>query len=436
MKTSCKHHPLRFFTFLALSAIGFLSCTNDVSIRKEITFWAMGAEGGQIQKMVPEFENQTGIKVRIQSIPWTAAQEKLITAFASNNLPDAFQLGNTWIPEFTALHAIEDLDPWISPQGGIDRENYFQGIWDTNEIDSVIYGIPWYIDTRIFFYRKDILERAGFLSFPKTWDELYSLCRKIKKTSPDSDRYPIYIPTNEWAPFVIFGLQAGSSILKENNSYGDFSGDSFRKAFSYLIRFHEEHLAPIGISQVTNIYQAFAEGYLAMYISGPWNIPEFKRAMTGPLQNQWMTASLPGPEPGLPGISLAGGSSLVMAGRSTQKENVWKWFEYLSLPATQIRFYDLTSDLPAVREAWKDPLLKDDPFMKAFFTQFENVVSTPKIPEWEQIAFLKIQQYAESAARGVMDIDQALNALDKDVDQILEKRRWMLRKQAEKAHEK
>ena len=86
----------------------------------------------------------------------------------------------------------------------------------------------------------------------------------------------------------------------------------------------------------------------------------------------------------------------------------------------------MLNNLPAVKEAWENPILKDDPYMKAFYEQFTNVRATPKIPEWEQIAFAKVQQYAELAARNVMSVDEALRKLDKDVDKILEKRRWIL----------
>jgi multiple sugar transport system substrate-binding protein len=86
----------------------------------------------------------------------------------------------------------------------------------------------------------------------------------------------------------------------------------------------------------------------------------------------------------------------------------------------------MLNNLPSVKEAWDNPIFKDDPYMQAFYTQFTNVRATPKIPEWEQIAFAKIQQYAELAARNVMSVDEALKNLDKDVDQILEKRRWLV----------
>ena len=36
------------------------------------------------------------------------------------------------------------------------NNNYFAGIWSTNMDSSNVYGIPWYVDTRLLFYRKDI----------------------------------------------------------------------------------------------------------------------------------------------------------------------------------------------------------------------------------------------------------------------------------------
>ncbi len=402
------------------------SCSKNEKGVTTIKFWAMGAEAEFLIKLIPEFEKENpGIKVHVQQMPWTAAQEKLITAVASDNTPDLCQLGNTWIPQFSSLNSITPMNKWIEKSASIKKENFFEGIWDTNIIDSIVYGIPWYVDTRVLFYRKDIFQRAGYDHSPKTWEELFDLSRKIKALFPNEDKYAIYLPTNEWAPFVIFGLQAGSDILKEKNTRGDFNSKEFKEAFNYLVKFHKERLAPIGISQVTNVYQAFADEYFSMYISGPWNIPEFKKWMKGDLTDKWSTAPLPAYKDNYPGVSLAGGSSLVIFNNSQHKEEAWKLIEYLSRPHIQIEFYKLLNDLPSIKEAWNDPILKDDPYMKAFYEQFFHVVATPKVPEWEQIAFSKVQQYAELAARNALTVDEALKQLDNDVDRILEKRRWL-----------
>ena len=394
-----------------------------------LTFWGLGSEGEYVQKLIPEFEKRNpGIKIKAQMIPWTAAQEKLIAAYASDNLPDAFQIGNTWIPQFVALNALEILDQWVQKSEEIKPDNYFSGIWETNVIENIVYGIPWYIDTRVLFYRKDVLAEAGYNSPPASWKELYDLSVKIKALYAGQDKYAIYLPTNEWVIFVIFGLQNGAILLRDNSCYGNFSSSEFKAAFDYLIRFHNEGLAPKGISQVTNVYQAFAQRYFSMYISGPWNIKEFKKWLTGELADKWMTAPLPSPDGSGPGISLAGGSSLVISRKSRKKEAIWKFVEYLSQPATQLEFFHLLYDLPAVKSAWNDPSLKNDPYIKAFYTQFKNVKSMPKVIEWEQIAFAKLQQYAELAAMGAMTVDESLRNLDKATNQILEKRRWLQNK--------
>ena len=412
--------------YLSLIILLSFSCSES-SKETVIDFWGLGSEGEFVKLLIPKFEAENpGIKVKVQMAPWTAAQEKLISAFASENLPDVFQLGNTWIPQFAQLEGISELSDLIRKSTTLKKENYFSGIWDTNVLDSLVYGIPWYIDTRVLFYRTDVFKKAGFDSPPKTWDELYQLSKRIRESHKGEEKYAIFIATNEWANFVIFGLQNGAEILKDNNTYGNFSSEKFAEAFTYLTNFYKENLTPLGVSQVTNVYQAFAEEYFSMYISGPWNISEFKKWMTGDLKDKWMTAALPGPNENTKGVSLAGGSSLVISQRSEHKEEAWKLIEFLSKPETQIEFYHLVNDLPAVKEAWKDTSLSNNPYMKAFYEQFNNVVATPKIPEWEQIVFSKLQQYVELAARNVLTVKEALKRLDDDVNVILEKRRWML----------
>jgi multiple sugar transport system substrate-binding protein len=237
--------------------------------------------------------------------------------------------------------------------------------------------------------------------------------------------HAIFLPTNnEWAPSVIMGLQMHSLLLKDRDTRGDFSGMEFRRAMEKFHEFFTEGLAPVKTTQIINLYQAFAENQFAMYISGPWNIGEFSRRLPTELQSSWMTAPLPGPDGGI-GLSLAGGSSLVMLRTSTRKSEVWKLIEFLSAPVQQLQFYRLTGNLPARVEAWRDSALVHNRYARAFFTQLNHVIPTPKVPEWEQIA-QKEREYSELIAMGTMSVEEAMTALDRDVNVMLEKRRWMI----------
>ncbi len=411
-------------TLVALSA--FSGCGEKRDARVEVVFWAFGAEGEHVQGLIPGFEAKNpDIHVRLQMIPWTAAHEKVLTAYAGDATPDLCQWGNTWIPEMRLLEALEPLNDWVQASKVVHREGYFPGVWATNEMDSILYGIPWYVDTRVIFYRKDLLARAGFPRPPQTWTEWKQASKAIVNLHPNEEKYALLLPTTEWAPPVILGLQRGATLLSNHDTQGAFSAPEFSQAFDFYISFFRDHEAPIGNTQVTNIYQGLAEGFFAMYISGPWNIGEFRRRMPDSLRDEWTTAPLPSPDSISPGASLAGGSSLVLFRASRHKEAAWRLVEYLEDPEQQLRFYHETGDLPARVEAWNDSSLANNVYVRAFHTQLGRVVSPPKIPEWEQIA-MKVQDYADLASRGTLSVKDALAALDRDVNVILEKRRWML----------
>ena len=117
-------------TLLLVLCIPLLQgCGRSGDTGVEIRFWAMGSEGENVRQLIQEFERRNpGIRVRLQVIPWTAAHEKLLTAYAGNSTPDVAQLGNTWVPEFRVLDALELLDPWIRSSGVIRAGSYFPGI--------------------------------------------------------------------------------------------------------------------------------------------------------------------------------------------------------------------------------------------------------------------------------------------------------------------
>ncbi|MBA3343094.1 MAG: sugar ABC transporter substrate-binding protein [Gemmatimonadaceae bacterium] len=384
----------------------------------------MGREGEVVSELIPEFERANPrIRVQVQQIPWTAAHEKLLTAYVGDATPDIAMLGNTWVPEFVALDALEPLDARVASSRDVVRADYFPGIWSTNVVDGVTYGVPWYVDTRVLFYRTDLLAKAGYDRMPATWNDWHSAMTRIK-AGMSAGQYPLLIPITEWAPPVILGLQAGSTLLRDGGRYGAFSESPFRKGFEFYGRLFRDSLAPaLSASEISNLYQEFERGNIAMYISGPWQIGEFTNRLPKALQDKWMTAPLPGMEG--PGVSLAGGASLSLFRHSQHKREAWKLMEYLSRPDIQLRFYKLTGDLPARREAWRDSSLAGNRYARAFREQLDRVVPTPQVPEWEQIA-TKVMEHGERAVRGRMSNERALAALDRDVAGILEKRRWLM----------
>lgn len=396
------------------------------SRQEVITFWAMGREGEVVTELLPEFErSHPGIKVVVQQLPWTAAHEKLLTAFAGDATPDVAQLGNTWIPEMSALGALEPLGPRIAASNVIAQNDYFPGIWDTNVIDGAVYGVPWYVDTRLLFYRKDLLAQAGFNAPPQTWDEWRRMLMAIKARA-GAQAYAVLLPVNEFEPLLVLGLQQGSPLLREDGRWGNFRSADFRQALGFYREMFQQGWAPaMTNNQIANLYTEFGRGYFSFYISGPWNIGEFKRRLPPEQQGNWMTAPMPGPQG--PGASSAGGASLVVFKASKHKQQAWALVEYLSSATVQQRFHALTGNLPPRRSVWETPALSQDVHAQAFRAQLERAKPSPKVPEWERIAN-EMQLIAAQVVHGNLSLDQAVQELDGRVDAMLEKRRWMLDK--------
>jgi multiple sugar transport system substrate-binding protein len=421
-----------------------------------VRFWAFGREGEVVRELIPEFEAANpGVRIEAQQIPWTAAHEKLLTGFVGRATPDVAQLGNTWVPELVALGALAPLDEGIAASEVIDRSDYFPGVWNTNGLDdgdgARVWGLPWYVDTRLLFYRADLVgEGTGIPWPPRSWAEWRAAMVSLRERGGPDD-YAILLPIDEWAQPVILGLQQGATLLDPEGRHGAFSDPRFRAAMAWYAGLYEDGLAPpLDLSTLANLYQQFAEGEFAMVITGPWNVGEFRRRLGPDQQHLWATAPLPPPEEGMgyPGASLAGGSSLVVFRQPSEddeddedgeaaarREAAWRWVEYLSAPEQQLRFQELTGNLPARRSVWRGLTgsggLADDPKVAPFLTQLENAVTPPKVPEWERIA-TRVAQCAEQITRGGRDLDEALAALDEDVDRMLEKRRYLLDRQEER----
>jgi multiple sugar transport system substrate-binding protein len=407
-----------------LTALVIGGCARERDSRQVVTFWVMGYEGEVVAKLLPEFERRNpDIKVDLQLLPWLSAHEKLLTAFAGDALPDVCPLGNTWIPEFAELGALEPLNDNIAATPGFNTQDFFPGVWDSGVVEGRVYAVPWYVETRLPFYRIDMLRKAGIRQPPKSWDEWRTAMAAVKREAGPGN-YSILMPLNEFEPLLSLAIQQPEPLLRDDGRYGNFRSAGFKQSLGFYKEMFDKRWAPLATSnQISNVWDEFGKGFFSFYISGPWNIAKFKERLPPAQQDDWMTMPLPGPNG--PGASLANGTSFVVFRDSPRKAAAWKLIRYLSSPEIQAQFHALTGDLPSRRSPWTTPGLARDPYAKAFREQLERAVPTPKVPEWERIA-TEMRLVGELVANGRMDVDQAAAELDRRTDLILEKRRWML----------
>lgn len=404
-------------------------CRNDDG-RRSVDFWAFGSEGETVRPLLAAFEQENpGIEVRLQQIPWSAAHEKLLTAFVGDAMPDVFQVGNTWLPELVTLGAVARLDDRLSQNFGSGvglqpgLEEFFPAAVAAAQHGAHTYALPWYVDTRVLFYRSDLLQAAGIEIPDSTWDAWRASLPRLA-ASHTRDRYPLLLPINEWEAPVILAWRHGAQLLRDGARYGAFREAAFRRGFDEYLAFFRERLAVPPEAPGVDTHADFARGRFGWFLSGPWTVGVLRQRLRQEAAIQWSTLPLPTAADGTAMVSVAGGASLALSPSSDVPEAAWSLMAYLTTAAAQQQFFALAGDLPARRDAWDEAMRTQAP-TRAFWQQMQHARTAPRIAEWERIA-QAIARQAEAAVRGMRSPEEALRQLDAAVDTILEKRRWLL----------
>lgn len=408
----------------ALAALPLLPGLGGCGARRggALTVWAMGNEGASLPALLRGIDWPPGAPpIEVQPLPWTAAHEKLLTGFAGGSLPVVGQVGNSWIAELAAIGAIAPVPAAAEPLLG----DQFAAVVDTNRIAGRTWGVPWYVDTRLQYYRTDLFARAGHAAPPPDWAEWKRALHKVKAAAGDGN-YAALLPLNEYEQLTTMALSAGARMLRDEGARGAFADAEFKAALAFYKSLFDEGLAPRAAStQISNVWDEFAKGFFSLFLSGPWTIGDLNSRLAPAMRGKWATAPNPGPHG--TGSAAPGGSSLVVFARQAQERTGWDLIAHLMAADTQARFQRLTGNLPARRSVWRRTGLASDPVVAPFAVQLDHARALPKVPEWERIV-TEMQVVAERMVRGEYGIDEAAREIDRRADRLLEKRRWMLDK--------
>ena len=365
----------------------------------ELTVWAMGTEGENLPKLTKSFEQANpGVKVTVTPIPWDAAHNKFTTAITAQSLPDAAMVGTTWMGEFADLDA---LDP---TPAGIDSSTFFPGALDTTKVGETQYGVPWYVETRLVYYRKDLAAKAGITAPPTDWDGLKAMAKAMKEKA--GAKYGINLQPGgqgSWQTVMPFAWSAGASITADGDKEFTLDTPEMQEGLSYYQSFFTEKLA--GTDLPPNQTEAqFVSGQVPMFISGPWMVGSIAKLGGQKMKDNIGVFEMPKNKTS---TSFVGGSNFVVFKNSKNKDSAWQLVKFLSDAKTQAEWFKLSTDLPAVKSAWEDPSIASDPLLPIFGRQLEDAKAPPAIVNWEQVATAFDTEVEKMAKAGQSPADTA-----------------------------
>lgn len=375
----------------------------------------MNVEGEKTPLLLPPFEAATGTTVDIQALPWTAAHEKILTAYAGGSLPDVLMVANSWLAELAMLGAIAPVPASLAT-------GLLPSARAAATIDGRVRGVPWIVDTQMQFYRRDLLNAAGYAAPPSDWAGWKTMAHAVKRRRPDDFAVLMLL---DWPEQLMhFAAQQPESMLRDRSARGNFRAPGFRAALAFYKSLFDERLAPpITGTQLGSSLTAFARGWFAILPAGVDFTGDLTSRAAEVPRASWGVAEMPGARG--PADGLLAGSSLVVTSTARDPNRAWQLVEYLTAPSAQLRLHAITGDLPSRASAWTAPQLARDPVAATFGGQLARGAVAPAVPEWARIID-EVQKLAERMVRGQFGVDEAARLMDTRVDTLLAKRRWLL----------
>lgn len=369
-----------------------------------LTVWVMGDSAAHFDELVKPFEDKTGADVTTVAIPWDAIDQKFTTAVASGEGPDLIQIGLSKLRTFASSGALLTLDDaTVAGYPNLAASNFIDGVaGDATAIDGAVQSLPWVADTRVLFYRSDILSEAGIDAPPATWDELRADAKKLAERGKDS--YGYYIP--QWdspLPVVMTWAQGGDVVDADGKI--NFDTPEFAKAVDLYTGLYADGSVPTNSD--FDQTQGFISGATPMLVSGPYLAAAIKDAAPE-LDGKWNVSVLP---KAVAGTSLLAGSNMGIWGATKNKEGALALADYLSDPATQLKWFELDGQLPTVKAALSDPTLAADPLVAVYSAQLADAKLLPLVPNWDGETGKALLDALNSIVLTGADRKQALDGL-------------------------
>lgn len=344
---------------------------------------------GLWEKQTRDFEKDTGIQVEFIQMDWNEVQTKIMIDLAAGGSSyDVIEFDNGWVEKFAATD-------WLEPLNDFGDNAYFNsllpGILNTFTVGDDILGVGWNNDTRFFFYNKAMLDKAGIKQPPRTWKEVIdqSLLLKSKRIS----EYPLSEAwTQEWAlaNYLAFYLYSfGTSYFDEqgNITINKAKGiEAIQFMYDLLKKYQIMDPSSITLTQ-EGAADLLYRGSTAFYFQGPPSTYSYSNdpSMSSVLGQLEVASWLPALTTDVQ-TTLTLPEAFAIPRSSKNKENAWKYIEYMISPEKDKERSLIIGSLPLFSEAYEDPeLLALYPYWKQFGAQSEVARPLPLVSWYDEL---------------------------------------------------
>ncbi|MEU7303359.1 sugar ABC transporter substrate-binding protein [Streptomyces sp. NPDC007206] len=398
---------------------------------KTLTYWASN-QGASIavdkQVLQPEldkFQKQTGIKVKLEVVPWSDLLNRILTATTSGQGPDVLNIGNTWS---ASLQATGALLPWDAKNfdkiGGRDRF-VDSALGSTGVTGKDPAAVPLYSMAYALYYNKKIFADAGISKPPATWDELVADGKKIKaKGKSPLGAEGSNLSENIHHVFV-FAKQRGADFFTADGK-PDFTNPKVVDAVKgYVDLMAKDKVIPTGDAEYAQNQSVsdFAKGKQAMLL---WQSAAANLKSQGMSEDAYGIAPVPvisgAPGTGTQVNSMVAGINLAVFKNTHNLDGATKFVKFMTSDEEQKTLNKAYSSIPPVKSAQQDPAFGASANAVLKTTLATSAAALPQVPSESQfetaVGTAVKDLFADAAAGRAVTTDTVKAALNKAQQQM------------------
>lgn len=396
----------------------------DDAIKIEVAYWGSPEEIDIITTTIRNWEkDHPNIKVVLSHVAGGGYESKILTRIVAGSAPDIMFAEVNIFTSFMTKGAFLNLTPFVERDPEILIENFFPEVVNRFTIDGQLYCIP--RDTAPFacvFYNKDLFDMAD-VPYPSddwTLDEMLEIAKKLTvRKGHRLTQYGFY----SWCWMNFIHAFGGSIVDNVENptkfTLGKRESIDGLQFYADLMNKHEvmpdaTTLANVGMA----LNELFVSGKLAMYNSGIWETPQFRKIKTF----DWDVAMFPKGPSGIRAFGT-GGSGYCIYNKTKHPEEAWEVLKALSGSYGQGRLAENGLAQPANRTIaeGKDWALspKKPKNKKMLNDAVKYAVYEPFTPKWREILDNVITKKLDLVFNGKEKMEDIAPQIDKHADAIL-----------------
>lgn len=340
--------------FLLMSTVLVSGCgckKTDTSFKLNLEVWGFADDQTDYSEI---FDNYRKINKNIVGITYRKLQadtyrSDLIEAMASGKGPDIFLIHNDWLPGFQDKIVAAPSDASI-----MNEQRYRENMADVAISDFVssgaIWAAPLSVDSLGLYYNKDLFNKAGITSPPKTWDEFMEDVKLLTKVDSDGNilQSGVALGTayniNRSTDILTMLMMQSGTQMSDEGMRATFGSSNGKSALDFYTQFANIKSPVYCWNQSNAVHysiDSFAEGTAAMMFNYSWHIdtvrskapklnfavakiPQFSDDSPVNYANYWALAVAANKEPSVP-------SGSAKVSNETRVKEAWKLITYMTM---------------------------------------------------------------------------------------------------------